>query len=433
MKQTEISFDEIIDNLILNLKPIENEPAISRQIQVLSQIRQRLFSGEIHIAVVGQFNRGKSTFINKLIKKDLLPASVLPLTAIPTEIRYGEETKAVISFSDGSQEEASEKDVKESLDSFVTENRNPENKLSVAKAVVFCKSEFLAGSTVIIDTPGFGSTHIHNTKATLDILPQCDAVFFMLSADLPITQMELNFIKQIIPQSSRIFFVYNKIDLLSESEFNETTDFIKKTIKGRLSIEVGKWFLAVSAKTEKGMDVISNEVINFLQKEKFFSLSQALEKKLFLSFKAIKETTDAISNGLDDKLNISRMSLERLKKELAENEILIKKLKIMEDILENIPFFTTKINKVKTISDEISKIKELSPIKDRVINSLLADNQSKSGNIFSEMIKEYHKKNSEISPKISHEEKNVRNIERSQEPLRETLSNIQNCISLYTQ
>jgi len=258
-------------------------------------------------------------------------------------------------------------------------------------------------------------------------------VFFMLSADLPITQMELNFIKQIIPQSSRIFFVYNKIDLLSESEFNETTDFIKKTIKSRLSIEVGKWFLAVSAKTEKGMDVISNEVINFLQKEKFFSLSQALEKKLFLSFKAIKETADAISNGLDDKLNMSKTSLEKLKKELAETDILIKKLKIMEDVLENIPFFTTKINKVKTVSDEISKIKELSPVKDRVINSLLADSQGKSGNIFSEMIKEYHKKNSEISPKISHEEKNVRNIERSQEPLRETLSNIQNCISLYTQ
>lgn len=433
MKQTEISFDEIIDNLILNLKPVENEPAISRQIQVLSRIRQRLFSGEIHIAVVGQFNRGKSTFINKLVKKDLLPTSVLPLTAIPTEIRYGEETKAVISFSDGSQEEASEKDVKESLDSFVTENRNPENKLSVVKAVVFCKSEFLAGSTVLIDTPGFGSTHIHNTKATLDILPQCDAVFFMLSADLPITQMELNFIKQIIPQSSRIFFVYNKIDLLNESEFNETTDFIKKTIKSRLNIDVGGWFLAVSAKTEKGMDVISNEVISFLQKEKFFSLSQALEKKLFLSLKAIKEAADAISGDLDDKLNPSKNSLEKLKKELAENEVLIKKLGKMEDLLENIPFFTPKINKVKMISDEISKIKELSPLKDRIINSLLADNQSKSDNVFSEMINEYNKKNSEISPKISSEEKNIRNIERSQEPLREALANIQNCISLYTQ
>jgi small GTP-binding protein len=433
MKQTEISFDEIIDNLILNLKPIENEPAIARQIQVLSQIRQRLFSGEIHIAVVGQFNRGKSTFINKLVKKDLLPTSVLPLTAIPTEIRYGEETKAVISFSDGSQEEASEKDVKESLDSFVTENRNPENKLSVTKAVVFCKSEFLAGSTVIIDTPGFGSTHIHNTKATLDILPQCDAVFFMLSADLPITQMELNFIKQIIPQSSRIFFVYNKIDLLSENEFTETTDFIKKTIKSRLNIDVGKWFLAVSAKTEKGMDVISNEVINFLQKEKFFSLSQALEKKLFLSIKAIKEAVGTINNSLDEKLNPLKNSLEKLKKELAENEILIKKLKIMEERLDDIPFFMPKINKVKMISDEVSKTKELLLVKDRIINSLLADNQSKSGNVFGEMIKEYSKKNLEISPKISQEEKNIRNIERSQESLRETLSNIQSCISLYTQ
>jgi small GTP-binding protein len=302
MKNTEKSFDEIIDNLLSVLEPIESKTEISKQIAVLKQLRQRLFSGEIHIAIIGQFNRGKSSFINKLIKKDVLPTSVLPLTAIPTEIRFGEETKALIEFLDGSQKEANEEGVKEILSEFVTENKNPENKAGVSKAVVFCDSQFLAGSTIIIDTPGFGSTHIHNTKATLDVLPNCDAVFFMLSADLPITQTELNFIKQIIPQSSRIFFVYNKIDLLSKAELKATSDFILKTIKEKMGIEVGNWFLAVSAKTEAGMDVISSEVMGFLRKEKFFSLSQAIERKLFLAFNAISEYIGSNTAVLDDEL-----------------------------------------------------------------------------------------------------------------------------------
>ena len=431
MKQTEISFDEIIDNLVLNLKTIENEPPVLQQLQILSQLRNRLFSGEIHIAIIGQFNRGKSTFINKLIERDLLPTSVLPLTAIPTEIQFGEKTKAVISFSDNSKKEADEENIKEILSSFVTEGSNPENKFGVTKAQVFCNSEFLAGSTSIIDTPGFGSTHIHNTKATLAVLSQCDAVFFMLSADLPITQMELNFIKQIIPHASRIFFVFNKIDLLSESDLATTIDFVKKTIKTKLNTDV-EWFISVSAKTEAGMDVIKNEVVDFLKKEKFFSLSQALERKLSASFKEISEIVSSIKNRLNAEFNSAEETLQYLKKDFAENELLQKKIADIKERWENFPLFMSKIDKIKIISSEISGEK-YSKINKQIIYSLIFDKQSKTNNIFDKTQEDYAKKNAEISEKISAGKKNIRETEENQKELRKKLENIQNCINLYTQ
>jgi len=421
--KTEASFDEIIDNLLAVLKPIEENPQISKQVSALQQLRLRLFAGEIHIAIIGQFNRGKSSFINKLIKKEILPTSVLPLTAIPTEIRFGEETKAVIEFSDNSEKIAEEtEDVREILNNFVTENNNPENKAEVSKATVFCNSEFLSGGTIIIDTPGFGSTHIHNTKATLDILPNCDAVFFMLSADLPITQMELNFIKQIIPQSSRIFFVYNKIDLLSENDLKTTSDFIIQTIKKKLNIDASGWLLTVSAKTEAGMDVISNEVMGFLRKEKFFSLSQAIERKLFLALNAISQEINSLKAALDDEINLQKTAIENLKKEYSENDALLRSFSELKIKWNKLPFFSSKIDKIKKLCSEISNVE--------IINMLL---NGKNKNFFNEKEDEFLQKMSEISQKITEEERKIIDIKNSQKPAREILENIQSCIRLYIQ
>ena len=422
IKNKEASFDEIIDNLLEALQPLKGETQVSKQISVLQQLRSRLFSGEIHIAIIGQFNRGKSSFINRLVKKEILPTSVLPLTAIPTEIRYGEKTKVIVDFENGMKKEAlAEQGVREVLNDFVTEDKNPENKAGVTKAVVYCDSEFLSGQTIIIDTPGFGSTHIHNTKATLDILPSCDAMFFMLSADLPITQIELNFIKQIIPQSSRIFFVYNKIDLLSAADLKTTSEFIKQTIKERLGRNIANWFLAVSAKTEAGMDVISNEVLGFLRKEKFFSLSQAIERKLLLAVEAIKQYTNSLSAVLDGEINEVNGAMNELKKEYVENDAQMKVYDELKSKWDEFPFIMPRTEKIKRICDDITDID--------IFAQLLKGNT----HVFEEKHTKLSQKNAKIYKKLTKFSQKLSEIEFGQSPARETLDKIQRCISLYIQ
>ena len=56
----------------------------------LSDLGERLQQGRIHLAVLGQFKRGKSTFLNALLGETILPTAVIPLTAIPTFISHGE-------------------------------------------------------------------------------------------------------------------------------------------------------------------------------------------------------------------------------------------------------------------------------------------------------------------------------------------------------
>ncbi len=280
------SIDQVIDRLLELCSTESAIPDLNGSSKALNALHSRLSGGELHIAIIGQFNRGKSTFINRLLEIDLLPMSVLPLTAIPTEIRYGSSPRLEIVFESETKVFSDEDAIIEALVQYVTEGENPENTLQVEAVKLFAPSELLEHGTTIIDTPGFGSTHIHNTKATLQILKECDAALFMLSADLPITQMELNFIKQIAPHVSRLFFVYNKQDLLSSEELAVTTNFIRETIEKQLHISTEERFFPVSAKRAmisregSGLKIIEKEVVDFLHHEKYFSLAEAIQSKL---------------------------------------------------------------------------------------------------------------------------------------------------------
>lgn len=65
------------------------------------ELGQRLWEGCFRLAVLGQFKRGKSTLLNALLHEPLLPTGILPLTAIPTTIRYGPERRIRIHYVDG--------------------------------------------------------------------------------------------------------------------------------------------------------------------------------------------------------------------------------------------------------------------------------------------------------------------------------------------
>jgi len=152
----------------------------------------RCFNPSIHLAVLGQFKRGKSTFVNALLGEELLPTAIVPLTAIPTFIEHADRLQATIIFTDHRHNE-----ICQPLARFVTESANPENKLGVSQVDVYYPSDLLKNGLVLIDTPGIGSTFRHNTVATLNFLPQCDAAVFVVSADPPPTEVEIEFLRQV--------------------------------------------------------------------------------------------------------------------------------------------------------------------------------------------------------------------------------------------
>src|SRR5579863_3008261 len=114
------------------------------------ELSARISEGRFYVACVGQFKRGKSTLINALIGEPVLPTGFIPVTAVPTVIRFGEQLTARVRLLDGSWNEIPVSELKQ----YVTEELNPENRKGVQGAEAFVPSPLLSSGMCIVDTPG---------------------------------------------------------------------------------------------------------------------------------------------------------------------------------------------------------------------------------------------------------------------------------------
>jgi GTPase Era involved in 16S rRNA processing len=192
------------------------------------------------LAVVGQFKRGKSSLMNAIIGRELLPTGVLPLTSAITILRFGPAERVVV-HREGIQ--FPEIVPVSSLASYVTENGNPGNRRKVKAAVVEVPLQFLRRGLEFVDTPGVGSAIEANTATTYMFLPKCDAVIFVTSVDTPFTEAELDFLSAIREHVRKIFFVVNKIDLLRDQrERDEVFKFIESELRAEMAASQVKIF-----------------------------------------------------------------------------------------------------------------------------------------------------------------------------------------------
>jgi GTP-binding protein EngB required for normal cell division len=263
----------------------------------LAGLRERLVEGRLQVAVLGQFKRGKSSFLNALLGAPVLPTGVVPLTAIATFIAWAAAPSIRVAYRDGRPEDtfaATETArLREHLARFVTEEANPRNRLKVARVDLFYPAPLLRQGIVLIDTPGVGSTLRHNTDAALDVLPECDAGFFVLSADPPVTEAELSYLQRVRPHVARLFFVLNKIDYLAEDERRAAVEFLRKSLREHVPAEADAPIFGLSARqalaaresgdegglARSGLTAIEHRLVDFLAREKVGSLRRAVASK----------------------------------------------------------------------------------------------------------------------------------------------------------
>lgn len=293
----------------------------------LLSLRSRFENGRFHLAVLGQFKRGKSSLLNALLGNSLLPTSVVPLTAIPTFVEYGPDLRIRVRYRNGKpEEEFAGKSVEEAvktLEGFVTEEGNPKNRLDVMQVDILHPAPILRHGVVLIDTPGIGSTFTHNTKVTLNFLPQCDAALFVVSADPPLTEVEVEFLKAVKSKVDRLFFIFNKIDYLSDSERKAALGFFRKVLAEKLEVNGDYPIFPVSTRrgldaklledpglwNESGLQEVENHLVRFLASEKAEALREALGRK------ALDVLNDALMR-LTISLKSLRMPLEDLERRL---------------------------------------------------------------------------------------------------------------------
>jgi ribosome biogenesis GTPase A len=183
-----------------------------------------LAEDRFNLAVVGQFKRGKSSLMNAVIGRDLLPTGLLPLTSAITTLRYGPQEKVVLRRKGWVLE--SEVPLSELAD-YVTERGNPGNAKGVIEARVELPVGFLRRGLHFVDTPGIGSSRTENTATTYEFLPKADAVIFVTSVEAPLSEAEEGFLRDVRGFVRRLFVVVNKTDLLAEAQRTEVLDYVR--------------------------------------------------------------------------------------------------------------------------------------------------------------------------------------------------------------
>lgn len=272
-------------------------PDFSPAADRLDGLVRRLDEGSFHLAVLGQFKRGKSTLLNALLGEAVLPSSVVPLTAIPTRIRAGPARQVRIAFSDGRADgvpavpDAAALAVV--LARYVTEEVNPANRLGVRDVEVLHPSPALAHGVVLIDTPGIGSTYAHNTATTMAFLAECDAALFLVSADPPITAVEVEFLREVRDQVPRLFFLLNKVDYLTDDEAAAATAFLRRVLAEQAGLPANVPIYPVSARRglaareagdaegwqASGCAEVADRLLRFLADEKLQVLEASVRQR----------------------------------------------------------------------------------------------------------------------------------------------------------
>ena len=271
------------------------------------ELPDRLEEASLTLAVLGQFKRGKSTLINALVQAPVLPASVLPLTSVVTRLRFGDRPALRLRFLDGREECVPV----ENLRDYVTEEANPRNTKGVTEAIVSWPSPFLDRPLTVVDTPGVGSVHGHNTEVSESFLNQFDAAVFVLGVDPVLTKTELTWLAKVRDQAERFFFVLNKTDQLSPEEVDQVIAFTRARLRDmwHLAVEV----YPLSAKRgladpgDLDLAVLRKDLEAFLDREGTQTLLRSARSKL-----------DRAIRGLLASFAVERISAARPLQELAE-------------------------------------------------------------------------------------------------------------------
>lgn len=297
-------FQRYAENREKLLKIFEDANGVFTDLGVKSELEQMNKSLEtlnrdtFKILVVGEFKRGKSTFINALLGEEVLPAFATPCTAVINEIKYSEEKKAVLHFSNPlpSSLPKLSPDVEKHIAQHRSEDHIPPMEIPIdrieefvvipdpgkdqAESIsespfslveIFWPIDLCKNRVEIIDSPGLNE-HGTRTKITTDYLTQVDAVIFVLSCSALASQSELSVISDSIMASGHeeIFFVCNRFDEIREKDRPRIIDYAKKKLGDKTTLENGIHFLsalkALDAKIDNNESALEQSGFSDLEK-----------------------------------------------------------------------------------------------------------------------------------------------------------------------
>ncbi|HAA28574.1 MAG TPA: Dynamin family protein [Cyanobacteria bacterium UBA8553] len=296
---------------------------------LIERIQQRQSDPNLYLAVIGEFSSGKSTFINALLRDDLLKTSALVTTAAATRLRYGRNLQMVVRFK-----APQPRIIKVNRYNKVKVNRQtgkvtvawlpwcPGLKIrqfihvvtsddEVAKNVfnvtIAHPAQFIANGIVIIDTPGTNATNPKHAAITRDVVEnEADAAIIIVPATMPLTQTFTDFLAgPVRSYLHRCIFVVTRMDQIRPREHNRLLENVRVRLAESLRIDHPKLHLCSAqvvmdnlsgdVQVEKGLRIWIDE---FAQME-----SEIISRLRYERSESIKESIGRLFNQLFDQLD----------------------------------------------------------------------------------------------------------------------------------
>lgn len=319
--------------------------------QLNSQIKD-LEKGIFKIIVLGEFNHGKSTFLNALLGQEILPASICPTTAIIAQIIYGDQEKIEIVRTDSTEVETITPEDFTEIYSLGIEEQTQESQETVNKfekikyATVYTQSPLLENSIMLIDSPGLNE-HELRSKLSFSFFQDSQAVIILLDPTQPFSLKEKEFIEENCQPGymDHVFFVFNKFDKIRPRNRERIKEYCKQQLspyfldtQGGLDEELYQdrvFFVsssqALEARTEEnvseklehsGIEDFENKLENFLtSRYRVKSIVSSKLKFLLTLVEQVRLTAENYRSGLEQ-------SLEELEQKRKQSERELEKLQM---------------------------------------------------------------------------------------------------------
>ena len=189
---------------------------------LLAETNKRLKDENLKVLVMGKFNAGKSTFLNGLLGRRLLPQKSIPTTAVIGEIRYSDTEKIVLLPKKGKWHggDAPFEISASELDRYIIidhtdggNNENPFEKVYINSPLAICKN-----GIEFVDSPGLDDPTCHDA-VTKEYLPTADAIIYCMNSQAAYSAKDKDEIDALRSLGyTSIIFVLTYFDVLQEND-----------------------------------------------------------------------------------------------------------------------------------------------------------------------------------------------------------------------
>lgn len=310
--------DDVISALRDLLGVADSVGAKTLSARLGADLVQKLEADRFHLVVVGEFNHGKTTFVNALLGATILPVGVTPTTAVIHHLEYSAEPRAEVVFASGRRAPLPFSEVK---DFSVGHEKAPvdvghhvagtASDNEVKHLEVGYPAELLRERVVLVDTPGVNDLSLQRADITYSYIPRSDAVLFLLDAGQPLKESERVFLQEKLLGQSRdkIIFVVTKRDIWDGDEERQALAYIRtelgKLVKSPVVYAVSAEKLLDGDAAASGMPELLVHLTKFLADERGrILLDNALGEGI--------EASKLLKKGVDARRRACMMSIEEL-------------------------------------------------------------------------------------------------------------------------